>query len=137
MTTNFDDWLRACEAAGWGGPDWVWPASRGQAGSWEVVLDADLTGATMRGIARLAPDTAGDPIVTFDVSGPTIATVDGETTSTFTFSLDSGTGAASTGAFPSPSDGSGVADFALMVFLTLSGGSEGFFAGGIVRVLGD
>lgn len=135
--TTFDDWLRACEAAEWGGPDWIWPASRGQAGSWDVVLDGDLTGATMRGVARLAPDVVGDPIVNFEVSAPVVSVVGDETISTFTFELASGDGTDSTGAFPAAADGSGVADFALMLFLTPSGESEGFFAGGIVRVLGD
>jgi len=133
MNTTFDAWLRECEAAGQGGPDFVWRGLRGTAASWALVLDGNWTGATMRGILRLSPDAAGDPLVSFTVSSPTVTTVEGETTTRFAFSL---TGSQING-LPADTDGDGVARFALLTWLTPSGGTESFFMGGVFTALGD
>lgn len=131
--TTFDAWLAECQADGKGGPEWRWRGLRGTAGSWAVVLDGDWTGATMRAILRVGPDAVGDPTETFAVAGPVVTTLAGETTTRFAFSL---TGA-EIAALPPDSDGDGLVRLALLTWLTPSGGSEGFFAGGVFTVLGD
>ncbi|TYC93055.1 hypothetical protein [Novosphingobium sp. BW1] len=98
-----------------------------------VSLPGDWTGATMRAEARLYPDAAGDPIATFAVVGPIL---DGDL-STWTLSLAAGSGADSTGAFPSDADLDGVERFAVDVLLTPSGGSEEILFGGVLPLLGS
>lgn len=137
MATTFDTWLAACAAAGKGGARWIWTAMRGFKYTAVIDLDGDWTGATMAAYVRQQPDAVGDPLVTFSVTGPVVATLGGVTTSAFTFELVAGTGANSTGILPADTDGDAVLDLPLFITITESGGSAELFAGGIMRVMGD
>lgn len=128
-----ESWLQRLKAAGKGGIRLdANPATRGRAWSMPVVLPADFTGATMRGQIRLEPDAAGAALAEFAVSGPVVA--DG--TSTFTLSLDAGTGANSTGILPADADADGAEDFPFDILLPPDGGTEELLVGGILPVVG-
>lgn len=128
MATTFDPWLRACLAAGQGGPEFLWPHTRGTADSWTLQLEGDWTGATMAGRLRISPDAAGDPVASFAVAPPAVVSIDGETFTNFAFSLSAGT------TFPADNNGDALVELALTTWLTPAGGAETFFAGGVFEL---
>ena len=128
MATTFDPWLQACLSAGQGGPDFLWPHTRGTPFNCTLQLEGDWTGATMAGQLRVAPDAAGDPVASFTVSPANVVTIDDETFTEFAFSLSSGT------TYPADNNGDALVQLSLTVWLTPSGDTEGFFAGGVFEL---
>lgn len=127
----FDDWLGQLKASG-KGPVTLYTCTRGRAFEYPFALAGDWTGATIRGQVRTAPDAAGDPIVTFTTSGPTVL----GSFSVFTISLAAGTGVNSTGILPAAATGDGSAEFAFDLLITPDGGDETLLFGGVLPVIG-
>jgi len=137
MKTSFDDWLQQLAAAGKGGAalagDEIPTATRGEAFSYPIVMTGDWSGATIESAIRAAPDSAS-ALVTLTVSGATYDSGTGKTS--WTASLASGTGANSTGALPTDTDGNGVEAFPISFFITPSGGDKTLLFGGPFVLLG-
>lgn len=123
---SFDDWLRWLKSAQ-KGPVTLY-ASRGRVFAATVTINADYTGASMRGEVRLGPDAAGIPEATFTVSAP--AVVSGVTTFDVTMT------AAAVDGLPAATAGDGLAQFAFDLLLTPSGGDEELLFGGTFSVGG-
>jgi hypothetical protein len=70
MATHFDGWLSALRAAQ-KGPVTLY-AHRGLVFGTNVILPGDLTGATLRGQVRIGPEAPGDPLATFNATGPAV-----------------------------------------------------------------
>lgn len=135
MTTQFNDWLAECEAAGKGGATFKWVAARGQAFSQTLRIAGDWTGATMAAKLKAHPDAA-TTLASFTVGSPVVSVEDGATWTRFTFTLASGSGANSTGSLPADTDQDGITQLALIVQMTPSGGTQDLFAGGRFVLLG-
>lgn len=127
MASTFDDWLRALALAG-KGPATLY-CDRGVAFARTLAVGADLTGASVRGEVRAAPDATGSALATFTVSALSVA--GGQTS--FTLSLTETV----VNALPAPGDGSGVVDLVFDLLWTPSGGTEQRLFGGIFKVIGQ
>jgi hypothetical protein len=130
---DFKVWLDGLRRAGQL-IEYILPAYREL--KWEEViqLGGDWTGAAMEGSVRALPG-AGSPLVEFSFSGPVVATVEGETTSTWLVWLAAGSGANSTGVLPLGAAGNGVTEFPYMFRITPSGGDEAVLRGGIFTLI--
>lgn len=125
--SQFDKWLRALAVSG-KGPATLY-CDRGVPFKKLITVQADFTGATVRGEVRASPDAAGSPLATFTVSPLTVAA--GVTT--FEISLTE----VAVNALPNTSDGSGVTELVFDLLVTLSGGSEQRFFGGVFNIAGQ
>lgn len=124
---TFDDWLSRLKAAG-KGPVTLY-APRHQIFTKAIVIDANLTGATMSGAVRAYPGAPGSALANFTVSGPSV--VGSETT--FTISLPKAT----VEALPEPNPGD--TDVVLVYDLkidTATASEEVFFGGEFVVIEG-
>lgn len=136
MATPFDDWLKACLAAGRGGPEVVWYGTRGEAFPGAVIIAGDWTTAAVAAVLKQMPDAAG-VLVTFTVGAAALVTIAGATYTRFPVTLASGTAANSTGILPAAGATPGLVEFALIVWLTPAGGTRDLFLGGRFQLLGD
>lgn len=137
MPTPFDDWLQQLAAAGKGGSlltaTDIPPAVRGNAWSMPIRFAGDWTTGTIAGSLRAAPDAAS-ALAAISFTAGSFDSVTGFTT--WTASLASGTGANSTGSLPADTDGDGVEQFPMAVYLTPSGGAQLMLFGGLFTLLG-
>lgn len=124
--TTFDPWLQQLREAQ-KGPVTL-QIDRGLPWQYSLALQADYTGATLKGSIRLTPDTPDPTLADFTVSGPVVA--DG--VSTFTLSLTK----TQTAALPSDTDRDGVSEFAFDLLITPDGGIEQRLFGGVAVVKG-
>lgn len=124
--TPFDEWLRQLAAAKKG------PVplriDRGLPWTYTIALQADYTGSSLIGSIRLAPDAIDPVLVSFTVSGPSVA--DGVTS--FTLSLTK----EQTAALPADADADGTTQLVYDLLFTPSGGTQSRLFGGVVEVLG-
>lgn len=134
MVTAFDKWLRACGAAGKRAAplEGLLAATRGEGWADTLPLAGDWTGAVMRAYLKTNPD-APSVVANLTCSAPSVEVIDGRTISTFTLSLSSG----QTANLPADTTGEGVAELALLIFLTPAGGNEELLLGTVFTVLGD
>lgn len=124
--TAFDKWLRGLAAAG-KGPATLY-CTRGVAFRSGLALQADLTGATIRGEVRASPDATGAPLAVFGVTALSVAA--GITTTTLSLTE------AEVGALPPDPTGDGVFDLVFDLLITPSGGAEDRLFAGLFQITG-
>lgn len=127
--SSFDDWLLSLAAANKGGAVAKIYATRGNAWSMVIQLDAAYSGSSLAGKLRLYPDAAGAELVAITCSSPSVS---GSTT-TFTVSLT----AIQTAALPAAPLGAGVIELAYTFELTPSGGVAEVLFGGVFELQGS
>ena len=124
--TAFDKWLKTLAASGKGSPTLY--CDRGVPFTKHIALQADYTGATVRGEVRLRPDSPS-ALGTFTVSA--LSVVSG--VSSFSISLSE----AVVNELPEDPTGEGLVDLVSDLLITPSGGSEQRLFGGCFTVIGQ
>lgn len=119
------EWLRFLNETGTG-PLALY-AVRGDGFSQTVTIDADLTGATIAGSIRSAPD-ASPALADFTVSALTVA--DGVTTFTISLTIEQ------TSTLPEDTAGRGVIELPWALRITMPGFEEALLVGGPFQLAG-
>lgn len=136
MATTFDTWLDELRAKEKFVPINDVPlAVRGEAWTWDLVLEGNWAGGTMEATVRSAPDSAS--VMATIAVGSESYDADANLT-TFPLSLASGSGTSpdSTGLLSPDADGDGVERFPMMVFLTPDDGTRELLFGTAITLAG-